>query len=546
MPELVFFRRGEEVLRVGVGRTRMVLGRGENSDVVIPDPNVSRQHVALLYDGTRCLLEDLSGQGTLVAGQPMRQGELPDGADLSLGPWRAVFRLSSAGSFEGPTGVGRRTEIQSREAPEETLPPAQVRVKQGTTELVHELRGDSFTLGKDASNALVIQDRFISGRHLKVTRSAGGFHVVDLSSTNGTFLGSTRIFEAEIPLGTALRVGEAELLFERISQGQPQASFHGIIGSEPSMRQLVAAIQRVAPSTAAVAILGESGTGKELVARAIHECSPRAAQPFVPLNCAAISPQLIESELFGHEKGAFTGADVKRKGAFEEAHGGTLFLDELGELPLELQAKLLRVLESGEIKPVGATRPLHVDVRVVTATHRNLWAWSCERKFREDLYFRLCGIPLMLPPLRQRPGDLRTLAEHFARTLAPQGQTVRFTAAALNKLQQHTWPGNVRELRNVVQRALLLRKGPKIDADDLSFGEAALGEPEGLADLELPADVTLEQMLERLERQLISNTLRRFKNNRERTSRALGVSRASLYRRMKEWGLDSEQDEEAG
>ena len=195
---------------------------------------------------------------------------------------------------------------------------------------------------------------------------------------------------------------------------------------------------------------------------------------------------------------------------------------------------------------MGATRPIQVDVRVVTATHRNLWAWSRERKFREDLYFRLCGIPVMLPPLRQRPGDLRTLAEHFARTLAPKGQTVRFTSAALNKLQQHTWPGNVRELRNVVQRALLLRKGSKIDADDLSFGEAALGEPEGLADLELAAGVTLEQMLKRLERLLISNTLRRFKDNRERTARALGVSRAGLYRRMKEWGLDSEQDEEAG
>ncbi len=190
MPELVFFRRGEEVLRVGVGRTRMVLGRGESSDVVIPDPNVSRQHVALLYDGTRCLLEDLSGQGTRVAGQPMKHGELPDGADLTLGPWRAVFRLSSAGPPEGPTGVGRRTDVQSREDSEDTLPPAQVRVKQGTTELVHELRGDSFTLGKDPSNALVIQDRFISSRHLKVTRREAGLHVLDLNSTNGTFLGA--------------------------------------------------------------------------------------------------------------------------------------------------------------------------------------------------------------------------------------------------------------------------------------------------------------------------------------------------------------------
>ncbi len=455
-----------------------------------------------------------------------------------------MFRLHGAGTPEGPTGVGQRTDVQSCETPQDGLTPAQVRVKQGTTELVHEIRGDSFTLGKDPSNALVVQDRFISGRHLKVTRSEGGFHVLDLNSTNGTFLGGVRIFEVEVPLGTTLRVGETELLFERISQGQSQTSFHGIIGHEPSMRQLVELIQRVAPSAVTVSILGESGTGKELVARAIHECSPRADKPFIPINCAAISPQLVESELFGHEKGAFTGAEVKRKGAFEEAHGGTLFLDETGELPLELQAKLLRVLENAEIKPVGATRPLHVDVRVVSATNRDLRAHARAGKFREDLYYRLCGMPLELPPLRRRPGDVRALAEHFLRLYAPRGQTVKFTAAALDKLQQHTWPGNVRELRNVVNRALLLRKGPRLDADDLIFEEAELREPEGMADLELPVGVTLEQMLQRLERQLIENTLRRFKTNRDRTARVLGLSRASLYRRLKEWGLDSEGEEE--
>ncbi len=542
MPELVFFRRGEEVLRVAVGSSRLVLGRGESSDVVIPDPSVSRQHVALRYDGTRCWLEDLSGQGTLVAGQPMKHGELPDGADLSLGPWRAVFRLRGAGLPEGPTGVGHRTDVQSREALEEGVPPAQVRVKQGPTEFIHELRGDSFTLGTEPSNALVLQDRFISGRHLKVTRSEGGFHVVDLNSTNGTFFGGMRLFEAEIPLGTALRVGETELFFEPSSPGRPRESFHGIIGSDPAVKQLVELIQRVAPSTVTVAIQGESGTGKELVARALHEFSPRAAQPFIPLNCAAISPQLMESELFGHEKGAFTGAEARRKGAFEEAHGGTLFLDEVGELPLELQAKLLRVLENGEVKPVGATRPLRVDVRVVAATNRELLAQAREGKFREDLYFRLCGIPLVLPPLRRRPGDVKALAEHFVRLYAPQGQTVRFTVAALDKLQQHTWPGNIRELRNVVSRALLLRKGPRIDAGDIAFEEGPLREPEGLANLELPAGVTLEKMMQRLERQLIENTLRRFQHNKERTARALGVCRSNLYKRLKQWSLDSEQE----
>ncbi len=182
-------------------------------------------------------------------------------------------------------------------------------------------------------------------------------------------------------------------------------------------------------------------------------------------------------------------------------------------------------------------------MRVVAATNRDLQAQARAGRFREDLYFRLCGIPLELPPLRRRPGDVRALAGHFVRACAPRGQEVRFTDAALDKLQQHTWPGNVRELRNVVHRALLLRKGPRIDAGDLSFEQGALREPEGLEQLELPVGVTLEQMMQRLERQLIENTLRRFKHNRERTARVLGLGRSSLYRRLKEWGLDSEEEE---
>jgi transcriptional regulator with GAF, ATPase, and Fis domain len=231
------------------------------------------------------------------------------------------------------------------------------RSKQGTTEFLYPIHSDSFTVGKDLANPLVVQDRFISSQHLHVTRREAGFHVRDLNSTNGTFLGEIRLFEAEIPLNTVLRVGETELLFEPATSGQQEPSFHGLVGREPTLRQLVELIKRVAPSTSVVTILGESGTGKELVARALHSASPRAGHPFVPINCGALSPAVIESELFGHEKGAFTSANARRRGAFEEAHGGTLFLDEVGELPLELQSRLLRALDSGEVKPVGASRP---------------------------------------------------------------------------------------------------------------------------------------------------------------------------------------------
>jgi DNA-binding NtrC family response regulator len=544
MPELVFFRRGEEVLRVALEPRRLVLGRAEDSDIVIPDPHVSRQQVALRLDGTRCLFEDLSGQGTLVTGQPLPHGELLPGADLQLGQWRAVLRERGPTGAAGATRTGRLTDVQPRETDEDASVPTQLRMKQGTTEWLYQPNAHSFTLGKDPGNELVIKDRFISGRHLQVTRCEAGFHVRDLNSTNGTFLDGVRLFEAELPLNTVLRVGETELIFEPASQGQPHAPFHGIVGTAPAVRQLVELIRRVAPSNTLVTVLGESGTGKELVARALHECSPRAGKPFITINCAALSPMLTESELFGHEKGAFTGADSKRRGAFEEAQGGTLFLDEVGELPLELQAKLLRVLESGEIKPVGANRSFHVDVRVVAATNRELLLSARQGKFREDLYYRLSIMPVVLPPLRNRRGDIRLLAEHFVRAHAPQGLALKFTASALRQLQQHPWPGNIRELRNVVLRALLVRKGPQLDEGDISFEEPYHRAPEILdtPPLELPAGVTLEQMMQRLERQLIESTLRRCHYHKDRAARELGLARSSLFKRLKQWGLSHEEE----
>jgi len=543
MPELVFFRRGEEVLRVGIGRERTVLGRGERCDVVIPDPEVSRQQAALTFDGERCHLEDLSGKGTLVAGDPMHRGVLLDGSDLALGQWRAIFRLHGSGQSEGPTEVGSHTALQPREEPSSRWQPAQVRVKQGANETVHKLGADSFTVGKEPSCDLVVQDPFISSRHLKVTRRDGLFHVLDTNSTNGTWMGPVRIFEVEVGLPTTFRIGETDLILEPITPARKELSFHGILGNDPSVRHLIELIERVAPASAAVTILGESGTGKELVARALHTCSPRADKPYIPVNCAAISKELIESELFGHERGAFTGAASARKGAFEEADGGTLFLDEIGELPLDLQAKLLRALENGEIKRVGASRPLHVDVRVVAATNRDLLAEARAGRFREDLYYRLCVVPLHLPPLRSRRGDILPLAEHFLRTYTPRGQTVRLTPSALERLQQHAWPGNIRELRNVVHRALLLRRGAVIDATDISFDQEVNRET-GIAIPDMGQGLTLEQMLEKLERQIIEAALRRYSNNRERVARELGMARSTLFKRLKAWGITRSDEEE--
>ena len=517
--------------------------------MVIPDPEVSRQQAAVLLSGDLATGEDLSGKGTLVGGTRSPRAPLADGAEIALGQWRAIFRAKVAVADEAAETEVRGTVAQPRgEAGTERWQAAQIRLRHAGTESVHRLVGEGATIGKDPGNDLVLDDRFISGKHLRITRRGGRFLVLDHASTNGTWLGAVRLFEAEVPLHTQLHVGETDVLLEPATPARKDGpvAWQGLVGSDPAMRLLIDLIERVAPSSAAVTILGESGTGKELVARAIHARSPRAERPFVPVNCAAISKELIESELFGHEKGAFTGAVAAHKGAFEEADGGTLFLDEIGELPLDLQAKLLRALESGEIKRVGSSRPSHVDVRVVAATNRDLLAASRAGQFRDDLYYRLCVVPLTLPPLRNRRGDIPALAEHLLAQFSPRGQTVRFTPAALARLEGHAWPGNVRELRNVVHRALLLRRGTAIEETDLTFDpdpSPHLREGSAGASQYVPGR-KLEELLELAERQIVESALRQFNNNRERVARELGVARSTLFKRLKDWGMTRQDEQE--
>jgi DNA-binding NtrC family response regulator len=538
MAELIFLRRGDEVLRVAVDRPRIVFGRGERNDVVIPDPEVSRQQAAILLEENQVFLEDLSGRGTWVAGEPVKRARLTDGADIAMGQWRAIFRHRIAGEADPSQATEVRGTVTAPQPGDkdaaERFQPAQLRIRQPSGETVLPFKGDQLSLGSDAANDLVLTDRFVSSRHLRLTRQGALFQVVDPGSTNGTFLGGARLFEALVPLHTTLRAGNTEIALEPLSNGKEKPAFEGIIGQDASVRQLCELIERVAPSTAAVAVFGESGTGKELVANALHKRSTRSGKPFIPVNCAAISKELIESELFGHEKGAFTGAVGAHKGAFEEADGGTLFLDEIGELPLDLQAKLLRALESGEIKRVGASRPSHVDVRVVAATNRDLLAASRSGQFRDDLYYRLCVVPLTLPPLRNRRGDIPALAEHLLAQFSPRGQTVRFTGAAIARLEGHPWPGNVRELRNVVHRALLLRRGPAVDESDLTFDpdpSPRLRNGSGVVSHYIPGR-KLEDLLELAEREIVESALRQFNNNRERVARELGVARSTLFKRL--------------
>ena len=312
---------------------------------------------------------------------------------------------------------------------------------------------------------------------------------------------------------------------------------HEIVWKSDVMRRVMTQVERVASSDSRVCVLGESGTGKELIARAVHDKSARRTGPFIALNCAAVPAELIESELFGHEKGAFTGAAARHAGKFEQAHKGTLFLDEIGDMPAVMQAKLLRVLEEGEIERVGGSGAQRVDVRVVTATHRNLEEQVRAGAFRQDLYHRIFVFPVQLPPLRERKDDIAVLVEHFNRSISEMNgwKLKPFTEAAVAALQHYTWPGNVRELRNAVERLLLLADSEVVEEDvRMALPQVATaGRPSGTL-----ASGTLAARTDAFERETICLELERSQHSMTEAARALGLERSHLYKKCAQLGID--------
>jgi DNA-binding NtrC family response regulator len=537
MPELAFFRHGEELLRVALtGRTE--IGRAPECDVSLPDPALSRVHAVVEPRGGGWHLVDRSGRGARIGGAEVPEAALSDGDEIALGAWRALFRAAAALPPEETRTPGL-TQVRAGGAPAGAA-PARLRVRAGGRERTVPVTAAGVVVGKEPTCDAPIDDPYVSARHLRIEPRGGLWHVIDLGSTNGTFISGARVSQAQLPLGVPVSLGDAEIVLERRDAPElerPEA-FEGMMTCDAGMRQVFELVERVAASDAAVTILGETGTGKELVARALHARSARREGPFIPVNCSAIAETLIESELFGHEKGAFSGAERMRKGAFEEADRGTIFLDEIGELPLDLQPKLLRVLELGEVKRVGASRPLQVNVRIVAATHRDLRSQVRAGRFREDLFYRLCVVPVTVPPLRQRRGDVRALAETFLARAAPRGLPLRWAPEALAKLEGYDWPGNVRQLRNVVQRALLFRgEGQCISADAVTFEDTRAAPGPGGDDdtLYLPG-LTLED----IEREAIRLSLRRNKGKRAAVVKELRIAKSTVLKRIGQWGLHHE------
>lgn len=402
-------------------------------------------------------------------------------------------------------------------------------------------------IGSLDTGDVVLTDSTVSRRHAEISRTPDGFILRDLGSTNGTFVGPVRVKEVFLAPDTHFRVGRSELVFtpiDEVIEVEPSQAerFEGLVGQSVVMRELFNILERIAPTDLTVLISGETGTGKELASRAVHERSRRKGKAFVVFDCGAAPANLIESELFGHERGAYTGAVESRAGVFEQADGGTIFLDEIGELPKALQPKLLRVLEQREVRRLGASKSKAIDVRVVVATNRDLRLEIEAGRFRADLFYRLAVVELKLPPLRERMSDLLLLEEHLL-THAPHNPGVQYISTEVEAIfQSYHWPGNVRELKNVIERALPFCDGPEVRISALPDAlrgatKHPLAIPTKVIAPNHDASVSFkdakDSIIDAFERQYLVDLLEQHGGNVSRAARTADMDRKSITRLMK-------------
>jgi transcriptional regulator with PAS, ATPase and Fis domain len=409
---------------------------------------------------------------------------------------------------------------------------------------------DVIRIGSADTEDIVLTDPTVSRHHAEIHRGRDGVILRDLSSTNGTFVGSVRAKEIYLGPDTRFRVGRTELLFtpaDEVIDVEPSQNdrFEDLVGTSVAMREVFGLLERVAPTDLTVLITGETGTGKELASHAVHNRSKRKNSPFVVFDCGAAPDKLIESELFGHQRGAFTGAIESRPGIFETADHGTIFLDEIGELPLELQPKLLRVLEQREVRRVGSSKTKPVDVRIVAATNRNLREQVNTGRFREDLYYRLAVVELALPSLRDRMEDLSLLTNHLLQQASHNPGVQEIAPEVMDIFQSYRWPGNVRELKNVLLRAIPFCDGSRITIDALPEGLKAKKQeapptpppPPQAAPSTLAFKDAKDQLIEAFERAYVVDLLERHDGNVSKAAHSADMDRKSITRLMKKHGI---------
>lgn len=462
--------------------------------------------------------------------------------------------------------MGLRTVFVNEKATSRQLKKAKLVIIEG------DQKGKDFSIsktktyvGRSSVNDIVLKDDRVSGTHFELRAQEEGFLLRDMGSTNGTLLAGCRVKEVYLAPEATFQAGNTTFQLKPSDEVveiplSPDEHFQGVIGRSVAMREVFATLEKVAPSELTVLIQGETGTGKERIARSIHDASRRSSKDYVVLDCSSIPSELMESYVFGHEKGAFTGAVSQNKGAFEQANGGTLFMDEIGELDITLQPKLLRVLENREFKRVGGTKTIRTDVRVIAATNRDLREMVNEGTFREDLYFRLSVINIGLPPLAARKDDIPLLVESFLDSVAerrPDKPKMRLTADAMDLLMAYEWPGNVRELKNVIERAGSLSSGNTIDKSDLHMGNSlgggltdftssgAMSMPSAddpdtsviSVDLSIPYKEGKSNLLDQFEFDYLERIMEEFEGNISQASKKAGLTRYHLRELLKKHDL---------
>ena len=456
MDVLMLCYRGEALREFPLGGRPLEVGQGAGCDIVVHDSSLRESHFLVVARGGTVVVHELDE----ARRGPSRT--LPPGGALQVGAQHSLVRVSEVPTRPSidvartdplPLGLAARGDLS-------------LVIGRGADGRRVCLDARPVSIGTAAENAVVLGDRAISARHCRVEAGADGWQIRDLGSRNGTFVEGVRVSLARIDAGSTIRIGRTDLRL--IARGESEVRDDDLIAESDEMQAVLEQVGRLAPLPYPTLITGESGSGKEGIARALHARGSSSRGPFVAVNAGGLPASLVESELFGHEKGAFTGAATARRGVFEQADGGTLFLDEIGELPLELQARLLRVLETWEIRRLGGERSIRVNVRLLCATHRDLKRMVANGIFREDLYYRVAQLAVHVPPLRDRPRDVEALADFFLAKERARVGARRFTEEARVRLLVHPWPGNARELRNVVVRVAARSAGAWIGAEEVA------------------------------------------------------------------------------
>jgi len=540
---LEFIRDGKARFRVRLSRSETRVGRGARCDVTLPEDHVSRVHFVVRRSGDGYRLLDRSRNGTLLNGDAIEEADIAVGDRIHLPPWDIGL---IAGNGTNPAQTRVQDLLNPAPVVSTTLDGSRLLVRAGEMRVCdgpaagerYVIRKPEVRVGSDPSCDWVLPGD-VDPVHFCVRLEDGRYRLRDAGSAEGTWVDGERISgPVELLEGARVAAGDTEVELVSRTHEDPVRPLGtdrlgDLVGASRVMQELYQMIRRVAPAHVPALVLGESGTGKELVARAIHQYGSRADGPFVAVNCGALPRELVESELFGHVKGAFTGATSHRKGAFREASGGTLFLDEIGDLTPEAQVRFLRVLEISRVRPVGADREEPVDVRVVAATHRDLAAEMEAGRFREDLFFRLSVGLVRVPPLRARREDIPLLAEHLLQLSVPD-RALRIAPPAQAALREHGWRGNVRALRNVLLRASMLADGDTLELQHLRFD---LVPGNGSDPLMAMSNEEIVGSLERAERQAIQHALEACGGNKKAAARVLGIAKSTLHAKLRRFEM---------